>query len=101
MISMKDILDRRSQLLWMDIEVAPEVGRLDGDRDCDTIIIGSGMAGISKAYELATKGQKIIILDRGPIPGGITARTTAHLAPLCDDLTIEMIKLRGEDIAPA
>jgi glycine/D-amino acid oxidase-like deaminating enzyme len=28
---------------------------------------------------------------------GITARTSAHLAPLCDDLTSAMIGLRGED----
>jgi glycine/D-amino acid oxidase-like deaminating enzyme len=31
------------------------------------------------------------------IAGGITARTSAHLAPLCDDLTSAMIGLRGEN----
>jgi hypothetical protein len=31
------------------------------------------------------------------IAGGITARTSAHLAPLCDDLTSAMISLRGEE----
>jgi len=35
------------------------------------------------------------VIDRGAIAGGITSRTTAHLAPLCDDLMSEMIKLRG------
>jgi hypothetical protein len=51
--------------------------------------------------ESATQGQKVIVIDRGKIAGGITARTTAHLAPLCDDLTSELIKLRGEDLAKA
>jgi glycine/D-amino acid oxidase-like deaminating enzyme len=45
-------------------------------------------------YELALAGQKVILIDRGPIAGGITAKTTAHLAPLCDDLTSEMTKRR-------
>ena len=93
--------DKRSRSLWMDIEVAPNARQLEGDQSCDTIVIGSGIAGMSTAYELAMEGQKVIVLDRGAIAGGITARTSAHLAPLCDDLTSAMIKLRGEDISRA
>jgi len=65
------------------------------------LVIGSGVAGISTAYELATKRQQVIVVDRGLICDGITARTSAHLAPLCDDLTAEMIKLRGEETSRA
>lgn len=98
---MSNPFDRRSRSLWMDVDVAPSARQLEGDPSADTIIIGSGIAGISTAYELAIAGQKVIVVDRGAIAGGITARTSAHLAPLCDDLTSEMIKLRGEDIARA
>ncbi len=48
-----------------------------------------------RLYELVLKGQNVVVIDRGAISGGITARTTAHLAPLCDDLMSEMIKVRG------
>jgi glycine/D-amino acid oxidase-like deaminating enzyme/nitrite reductase/ring-hydroxylating ferredoxin subunit len=89
--------DKRSRSLWMEVKVAPNAGRLDGDKTCDTVIIGSGIAGLSTAYELAIQGQRVIVIDRGPIAGGITARTSAHLAPLCDDLTSAMIGLRGEN----
>jgi glycine/D-amino acid oxidase-like deaminating enzyme/nitrite reductase/ring-hydroxylating ferredoxin subunit len=99
--SMTNSFDRRSRSLWMDVAVAPDARQLDGDRSCDTIVIGSGIAGLSTAYELAKEGQKVIVVDRGAIAGGITARTSAHLAPLCDDLTSAMIKLRGEDISRA
>jgi glycine/D-amino acid oxidase-like deaminating enzyme/nitrite reductase/ring-hydroxylating ferredoxin subunit len=85
----------------MDVPVAPGARQLEGNQSCDTVVIGAGIAGISTAYELAMKGQKVVIIDRGAIAGGITARTSAHLAPLCDDLTSEMIKLRGEDISRA
>ncbi len=41
----------------------------------------------------------VIVLDRGAIAGGMTSRTTAHLAPICDDGVSALIKLRGEDMA--
>jgi glycine/D-amino acid oxidase-like deaminating enzyme len=85
----------------MDVDVAPDARPLHGDQQCDVLVVGSGMAGISTAYELAAKGQRVIVADRGRICGGITARTSAHLAPLCDDLTSAMIKLRGEEISRA
>src|SRR3977135_2750031 len=83
----------------MDIDVAPDARELEENQSCDTIVIGSGIAGLSTSYELAIEGQRVIIVDRGAIAGGITARTSAHLAPLCDDLTSAMIGLRGEDIS--
>jgi glycine/D-amino acid oxidase-like deaminating enzyme/nitrite reductase/ring-hydroxylating ferredoxin subunit len=94
---MSNSSDQRSKSLWMDIAVAPDARPLRGDQTGDVVIAGSGIAGISTAYELALKGQRVMIVDRGRIAGGITARTSAHLAPLCDDLTSEMIKLRGEE----
>ena len=98
---MTSSFDRRSRSLWMDIDVAPNARQLEGDQSCDTVVVGAGMAGISTAYELAIEGQKVVVIDRGAIAGGITARTSAHLAPLCDDLTSAMIKVRGEDISRA
>jgi glycine/D-amino acid oxidase-like deaminating enzyme/nitrite reductase/ring-hydroxylating ferredoxin subunit len=83
----------------MDVAVAPGAVPLQSDAECDVVIIGAGVAGISTAYELALQGSRVIVIDRGRIAGGITARTTAHLAPLCDDLTSAMIGLRGEAIS--
>jgi heterodisulfide reductase subunit A-like polyferredoxin len=93
-IEMEKSTDRRSRSLWMDIDVAPNARSLQGGTECDVVVIGSGIAGISTAYELAIEGQRVIVVDRGKIAGGITARTSAHLAPLCDDLTSAMIRLR-------
>src|SRR6201995_5439406 len=98
---MSNASDQRSKSLWMDVEVAPDARPLEGDQGCDVVIAGSGIAGILTAVELAVKGLRVMIVDRGRIAGGISARTSAHLAPLCDDLTSEMIKLRGEEISRA
>ena len=83
--------------LWMSIAVAPHAVTLQGDERCDVVVVGSDIAGLSTAYELSKRGRSVIVIDRGPIAGGMTARTSAHLAPLCDDLMSEMQKLKGED----
>ena len=86
-----------SKSLWMDTEVAPEAEVLDGVHECDVAVIGSGIAGISTAFELSKRGKSVIVIDRGRICGGMTSRTSAHLAPLCDDLVSEMIKIKGKE----
>nr|WP_235984556.1 FAD-dependent oxidoreductase [Mesorhizobium neociceri] len=92
-------LREKTRSLWMNVRVDPTAPRYEGKQTCDTIVIGSGIAGLSVAYELATRGQKVIVLDRGAIAGGMTSRTTAHLAPICDDGLSTLINLRGEEIA--
>ncbi len=86
-----------SKSLWMDVDVMPAAGALDGDAACDVVVIGSGIAGISTAYELCQRGRSVIIIDRKRIAGGMTSRTSAHLAPLCDDLMSEMKKIKGAE----
>jgi glycine/D-amino acid oxidase-like deaminating enzyme/nitrite reductase/ring-hydroxylating ferredoxin subunit len=89
----------RTRSLWMQTEVLPEADALQADLKADVLIVGSGMAGLSAAYELAQTGRKVIVVDRGRICGGMTARTTAHLAAICDDGISSLINLRGADTA--
>jgi glycine/D-amino acid oxidase-like deaminating enzyme/nitrite reductase/ring-hydroxylating ferredoxin subunit len=89
----------RSQSVWMDTQVAPQAVALDQDITADTVVVGSGIAGLSTAYELAVRGQSVAVLDRGPIGLGMTARTTAHLTSLCDDSFDSLIDMRGVDAA--
>ncbi|MBX9772944.1 MAG: FAD-dependent oxidoreductase [Xanthobacteraceae bacterium] len=88
--------DERSRSLWMDTTVA-DAPPLREDARADTVVIGSGIAGLSIAYELALQGQKVVVLDRGRIAGGMSARTSAHLTPQCDDGFQALTDLRGLD----
>ena len=72
---------------------------LDGSERADVAVIGAGIAGLSVAYELLDRGQSVIVLDRGEIGSGMTARTTAHLATALDDNYSNLIKARGLDCA--
>jgi glycine/D-amino acid oxidase-like deaminating enzyme/nitrite reductase/ring-hydroxylating ferredoxin subunit len=91
--------DERTRSVWMDCEVAPRSSALERSATADTVVIGSGIAGLSTAYELALRGQSVVVLDRGAIGMGMTARTTAHLAPVCDDSLDSLVGRRGVDVA--
>jgi heterodisulfide reductase subunit A-like polyferredoxin len=67
-----------SKSIWMDVDVMPAAVSLSGDIQCDIVVIGSGIAGISTAYELSKRGKTVAVIDRGPIAGGMTSRTSAH-----------------------
>jgi glycine/D-amino acid oxidase-like deaminating enzyme/nitrite reductase/ring-hydroxylating ferredoxin subunit len=91
--------DERSISCWMDHTPVIEASRLTTDETCDVVVIGSGIAGLSTAYELARFGRSVIVIDRGGIGNGMTARTTAHLATELDDFYSELISVRGQDEA--
>ena len=94
-----NVADEASRSCWM--EAMPQVAGppLTGNAECDLLVIGSGIAGLSSAYEAARFGHKVIVIDRGRICGGMTSRTTAHLASEIDDFYSELIRARGEEEA--
>jgi glycine/D-amino acid oxidase-like deaminating enzyme/nitrite reductase/ring-hydroxylating ferredoxin subunit len=75
----------RTRSLWTDVEVATDCPALDRNENVDVVVVGSGIAGLSVAYEMSKLGRSVVVLDRGPIGKGMTARTTAHLSSICDD----------------
>jgi hypothetical protein len=91
--------DERSFSYWMEFAPVLDAPPLTSDATCDVVVIGSGIAGLSTAYELARFGRSVIVIDRGKIGWGMTARTTAHLATELDDFFSELIRVRGEDDA--
>lgn len=91
--------DERSVSVWMDQAPAIAASALTHDDEADVVVIGAGIAGLSTAYELSRQGRSVIVIDRGKIGRGMTARTTAHLASELDDYYHALIRVRGEDEA--
>src|SRR5207244_4674074 len=56
----------------------------------DICIIGAGIAGVTAAYLLARDGRDVALLDDGPVAGGMTGRTTAHLLTGLDHRSYEL-----------
>lgn len=81
--------------IWMATADTPSQGRLTENIRTDVCIIGAGIAGLTTAYMLAREGRSVVVLDDGPIGGGMTGRTTAHLTNAFDDRYLEIEKLHG------
>jgi glycine/D-amino acid oxidase-like deaminating enzyme/nitrite reductase/ring-hydroxylating ferredoxin subunit len=96
-----NVSNETSVSLWMGTTVLKNAPALDREEKADVVIVGSGIAGMSVGFQLARAGKSVVILDRGPIGKGMTARTTAHLTAQCDDGFDLMINRRGEDLARA
>ena len=83
--------------IWMATADTPSQPRLQENIRTDVCIIGAGIAGLTTAYLLAQEGRSVVVLDDGPIGGGMTGRTTAHLTNAFDDRFFEVEKLHGEE----
>jgi glycine/D-amino acid oxidase-like deaminating enzyme/nitrite reductase/ring-hydroxylating ferredoxin subunit len=86
----------RSTSLWMATPEVPDAPSLEADVSADVVVVGSGIVGLSTAYELCKQGRSVVVLERGSIAGGMTSRTSAHLTSNIDDLYSELITMRGE-----
>jgi glycine/D-amino acid oxidase-like deaminating enzyme/nitrite reductase/ring-hydroxylating ferredoxin subunit len=82
--------------LWMATAEVRQTEPLRSDEAADVVVVGSGIAGLSTAYEVSRLGQSVIVLDRGALAGGMSSRTSAHLTSALDDLYHELIRMRGE-----
>lgn len=81
----------------MDTCEPPTESRLTEKTSTDVCIVGAGIAGMSTAYMLAREGKAVVVLDDGPIGGGMTARTTAHLTNALDNRYFEIERLHGQE----
>lgn len=83
--------------VWPDTAPVARTKPLDKDVRAEVCIVGAGVAGMSTAYLLAQAGKHVVVIDSGPLGGGQTARTTAHLSNAIDDRYVEIEKVHGEE----
>ena len=81
--------------VWMATSDMPELPPLTRDTRAGVCVIGAGIAGMTTAYLLARAGRAVVVIDDGPIGGGETGRTTAHLTSALDDRYYQIQKLHG------
>src|SRR5204862_1315925 len=83
--------------VWMGSTEVPQFQSLTQDLRVNVCIIGAGIAGMTTAYLLDRAGRAVALIDDGPIGGGETSRTTAHLTAALDDRFYEIEKIHGEE----
>ena len=83
--------------IWMGTTEVPQFQALSQDIRVNVCVVGAGIAGMTAAYLLARAGRAVVLVDDGPIGGGETGRTTAHLTAALDDRYYRIEKLHGAD----
>ncbi|KAH0299873.1 FAD dependent oxidoreductase, partial [Aureobasidium melanogenum] len=74
----------------------PHYPSLNQDLETDVCVIGSGIAGISTAYELVKKGVQVVMIEARDILSGESGRTSGHLASDIDDGYTEIKSKHGD-----
>jgi glycine/D-amino acid oxidase-like deaminating enzyme/nitrite reductase/ring-hydroxylating ferredoxin subunit len=82
--------------LWMRTAVPVFDQHLPRESTTEVCVIGAGICGLSTAYHLAREGISVVVIDDGPLGGGETSRTTAHLSTALDDRYYHLERVHGE-----
>ena len=83
--------------IWAATSPLPQFSPLEENVHVDACVVGAGIAGLTTAYMLARAGKRVAVIDDGPVAGGITQMTTAHLSNALDDRYFELEKLHGRE----
>lgn len=73
----------------------PHFPKLDKDIEAEVCVIGSGIAGVSSAYELVTRGVMVTMIEAREVVSGETGRTSGHLSSALDAPYTEIAKKHG------
>ncbi len=77
----------------------PQFPKLTKDLGTDVCIIGSGIAGISTAYELVTRGSRVTMIEARDVIFGECGRTSGHLSSALDTTYPKIAGKHGEEKA--
>ena len=94
---MMNIKLEQTTSVWMQTAERPTCPTLAADVQADVCVVGAGIAGLTTAYLLLKEGRTVVVLDDGPIGGGQTERTTAHLSNAIDDRYQQIEDLHGRE----
>lgn len=72
---------------------------LSGPIECDTVIVGAGLAGLTTALELARAGQRVVVLEAESVGFGASGRNGGFVGPGYSTGTDAIARIAGADKA--
>ncbi|PPJ48467.1 FAD-binding oxidoreductase [Rhizobium sp. KAs_5_22] len=72
---------------------------LSGPVECDTVIVGAGLAGLTTALELARAGQRVVVLEAQSVGFGASGRNGGFVGPGYSTGTDAIARIAGTEKA--
>ncbi len=86
----------KTKSYWMASETVRMFPQITRDINLvDVCVVGAGITGLTTAFLLLREGKSVVVIDDGPIAGGETERTTAHITNVIDDRFCEIERIHG------
>lgn len=85
--------------IWKDSCFSIDSKKLGKDIECDVLIIGGGLTGISTLYHLKDSELKVVLVEQNKIGMGVTANSTGKLTYLQDSMYNKIWKKYGKKVA--
>jgi glycine/D-amino acid oxidase-like deaminating enzyme/nitrite reductase/ring-hydroxylating ferredoxin subunit len=85
--------------VWRGTAPATGYGVLQGDRQADVLVIGSGITGVTLAMLVAQQGRSVVLLEADTIASGSTGNSTGNLYETLSRGLHEVRAKWGADIA--
>lgn len=85
--------------IWQDNIKTKKYPVLNENKECDVLIIGGGITGISTLYHLRDTNLNVMLVEQNKIGMSTTARSTGKLSFLQNDLIDKIRISSGDDIA--
>lgn len=91
----------KQELFWKNPHYKP-FPYLHGNADCDYLIVGGGVAGVSLAYFLAQAGEKkVILVEKNTIASGATGHAAGSLVASAEVDVSQIARKHGAEKAAA
>lgn len=89
----------KNKSIWMNNVKNNKLPKLDKDIECDVLIIGGGMAGLSVAYHMMNSGKNIVLIEKDKCGMGATSKNTGKLTWMQDLIYSRLSKNYNSDVA--
>ena len=90
----------KNKSIWINSNIKNErFPQLDKNIECDVLIIGGGMAGLSTAYQLMDSVMDVVLIEKDMCGMGVTSKNTGKLTWMQDLIYSRLSKNYSDDIA--
>ena len=88
----------KNKSIWLDVK-NKALKRVTKDLECDALVVGGGITGMSTLYQLRKNNVKALLIERNKCGEGVTARSTAKITYLQEKEYMNIRRFGKVDLA--